>query len=252
MFAGQEKSSIDKYAGISSLNSGIFFCSKPKIIDKFVFTLPIDFTWKYLMDMKKAILTAMAKHFCWSRDFFGSNFGKNLNEIVNYSVNRFFLGVFRWHQTRQFWQLFGNDFEEKRSFIGSKQKLIEKLYFFQRKLSFGKSCPRQGESSFEAPSDVISAAVQLFLLKIAKNWTKVNTYHEKVFQLKVSWKKKGSFENVAEINLLSSNSPPLKNRKWWKACRFSAIWFLFEVLPGQEKSGFMKKCYSTVFFCWKR
>ena len=171
-----------------------------------------------------------------------------MNKIVTFSVKLFFIGVFRGHQTRQFWQLCGNDFEEERSFIGSKQKLIEKLYFFQRKLSFGKSCPRQGESSFEAPSDVISAAVQLFLLKIAKNWTKVNTYHEKVFQLKVSWKKKGSFENVAEINLLSSNSPPLKNRKWWKACRFSAIWFLFEVLPGQEKSGFMKKCYSTVFF----
>ena len=53
-----------------------FFCSKPKKIDKFVFILPIDFTWKYLMDTKKAILTAMPKHFCRIRGFFGSKCGK--------------------------------------------------------------------------------------------------------------------------------------------------------------------------------
>ena len=36
MFAGQEKTSIDKYAGISSLNSGVFSAHSPKKIDKFV------------------------------------------------------------------------------------------------------------------------------------------------------------------------------------------------------------------------
>ena len=58
-----------------------FFCSKPKKIDNFVFILPIDFTWKYLMDTKKANLTAMAKDFCWSRGFFGSIFGKTWTNL---------------------------------------------------------------------------------------------------------------------------------------------------------------------------
>ena len=104
-----------------------FFCSKPKKTDKFVFILPIDFNLKVFNGHEKAILTAMPEHFCWSRDFFWVKLRKNLNDIVNFSVNRFFPGVFRGHQTMQFWQLCCNDFAEKRSFIGSKQKFIEKL-----------------------------------------------------------------------------------------------------------------------------
>ena len=167
MFAGQEKSSIDKDAGIGSLNCGIFSAQSPKGS-----TICLQFTnWFYLKVInghEKGNFDSHGERFLLKSRFFWVKFRKNLNENVNFSVNWFFHGVFCGHQAMQFWQLCCNDFAEKRSFVGSKQKLIENLWVFQRKLHFGKSCPRQGKSSFEAPSYIIPAAVQFFLLKIAK------------------------------------------------------------------------------------
>ena len=80
MFAGQEKSSIDKYAGISSLNSGVFSAQSPKYRQ-----ICIHFTnWfnlKVFNGHEKAILTAMPEHFCWSRDFF---LGQNAEKFERY------------------------------------------------------------------------------------------------------------------------------------------------------------------------
>ena len=66
------------------------FCSKPTNVEKFVFILPIDFSWKYLLETKNAFSTEPPKHFCWSLVFFGSKCGKRWNKIVTFSVKLFF------------------------------------------------------------------------------------------------------------------------------------------------------------------
>ena len=53
-----------------------FFCSKPKKIDKFVFILPIDLTWKFLMDTKKQFWQPCRNIFAEVEIFFGSKCGK--------------------------------------------------------------------------------------------------------------------------------------------------------------------------------
>ena len=135
MFAGQEKSSIDKYAGISSLNSGIFSAQSPKIIGKVVFILPIDFTWKFLMDTKKAILTAMPKHFCWSRDFLGSNFGK-IERNCKFFIEPIFPQSVLWTSTNAILTTLLQWFCRKREFCRLKAEIDRKNVSFSRETIF--------------------------------------------------------------------------------------------------------------------
>ena len=103
------------------------FCSKPTNVDKFVFVLPIDFTWKYLLETNNAFLIKLPKPFCLILDCFWAKMRKVLNKFVTFPVKLFFIGVYRGHQAMHFSQFCCNDFAEKWSFIGSGQKLIDTL-----------------------------------------------------------------------------------------------------------------------------
>ena len=74
-----------------------YFCSKPKKLNKFVFILSNDFTWRYSLDTKNAVLTDLPKQFCWILDFFLVKMRKKMNKIVVFPVDQCFLGVFRGH-----------------------------------------------------------------------------------------------------------------------------------------------------------
>ena len=247
MFAGQEKSSIDKDAGIGSLNCGFFSAQSPKgstnlssfyqliLRESFYWTRKRQFwrPWRKIFAEVEFFLRQISEKFERNCKIFSEPI---FSRSVSLTSNKAILTTLRkW-------------FRRKTKFYRLKAEIDRKFVSFSKETIFWEKLPSTRRKQFWSSFRCNFCCSPAFSAKNCKNWTKVNTYHEKDFQLKVSWKKKGSFENVAEINLLSSNSPPLKNRKWWRACRFSAIWFRFEVLPGREKSGFMKKCYSTVFF----
>ena len=236
MFAGQEKSSIDKYAGISSLNYGVFFCSKPKNIDKFVFILPIDLTWKFLMDTKKQFWQPCRNIFDEVEIFFGSKFERHC-EFFSEAI---FPRSLSWTSNNAILTTLLQWFRRKAKFYRMKAEIDRKIVSLSRETIFCEKLLLTRKRQFWRSFRYNFCCSQVFSAKSAKNEQKY-TFHQKDFPLKVNWTKEGNFEKTAEINLLSSKLPPLKNRKWWETCRFSAIWFLFEVLPGQEKSGFMKK-----------
>ena len=78
-----------------------FFCSKPKKIDKFVFILPIDLTWKFLMDTKKQFWQPCRNIFAEVEIFFGSKCGKVWTILWIFQWNDFstecFVDIKQWN-----------------------------------------------------------------------------------------------------------------------------------------------------------
>ena len=147
MFAGQEKSSIDNYAGISSLNSRIFFCSKPKIIDKFVFILPIDFIWKYLLERKNAILAELQKQFCWNLDFLAQNSVRNEQNRNFFSETVFHRSV-SWTPNKAILTTLRKWFRRKTKFYRLKAEIDRKTVFFPKETIFWEKLPSTRRKQF--------------------------------------------------------------------------------------------------------
>ena len=108
MFAGQEKSSFEKDAGINSLNSGNFIFKAYQCRQSC-----IQFTnWFYLKVItghEKCKVDGTAETCLLNINFLAQK-RKKLNKIVTFSVNLFLVGVFRGHQKMQFSQFCCNDF----------------------------------------------------------------------------------------------------------------------------------------------
>ena len=127
VFTGHPKSCFDRPTETILLNSRFFWSKYGKNEQNCSFfsgpIFPQIVSWKSNI----AILTTLLNWFHWKTKFFWLKMRKKLSKIVTFSVKLFFIGLFRGHHTMQFSQFCCNDFAEKGSFIGSKQKLIGKL-----------------------------------------------------------------------------------------------------------------------------
>ena len=175
----------NKFANLSDV-----FCPEPTIDEKFVFILPIDFSWKYLVETKNAILTEPPKHFGWSLDFFGSKCGKSWTKNVTFSVI-FFPRSVSWTPNNATLTILLQIFRRKTKFYRLKAEFARKIVSFSRETMTCEKFLWTRKRQFRRSFRYNFCCSPFFSAQSAKN--KSTHFIKRIFQLNVSWTKEMQF-----------------------------------------------------------
>ena len=182
MFAGQEKNSFDKDAGINSLNSGNFYFQSlqmsTKLYSIYQLILPKSNYWTQKMQFWRNCRNIFAEDL-----IFLAQMRKNLNKIVTFSVNLFLVGVFREHQTMQFSQFCCNDFAilQRNEVLSAQSKIWSTNCKFFRETMFCEKLLWTRIKQFWRSLGNNFCCSQKFSSSNCKKWTKVYTFQQMDF-----------------------------------------------------------------------
>ena len=196
MFAGQEKSSIDKDAGVVSLNCGIFSAQSPKrSTNLYYFT-----NWFYL----KVFNGHEKKQFsqpCWNifaevEIFLGQN-AEKLERNCEFFSESIFPRSVSLTSNKAFLTTLLKRFCRKTKFHRLTAEIDRKIVSFSTETIFWEKLSSTKKEQFWSSFRYNFCCIPVFSAKSAKIEQKCTHFTKRIFNWKLAGQKKGCFENLA-------------------------------------------------------